>query len=209
MVTHSPRAFPWEQAPPVGTCQGTRKHNRSARARRPRSRSCLRKGCKRKYKPRCRIQRYCQEPECRRQVRRWQAARRQAKRRRDDYVRAQHAEAEKERRQQTKVVSQAVEDTEVTPARGHADEFFFSLPLCDRPGCHERPMISVRNRAHYCSPACRQAVRNVKDRERKWLVRGTRDGRKKRSFEYEVARQRRIPRRDRVTNPSPLRAPPD
>jgi hypothetical protein len=109
----------------VGTCQGTRKHNRSARARRPRSRSCLRKGCGRKYKPRCRIQRYCQEPECLRQVRRWQAARRQAKRRQDADVRAQRAEAENERRRQTKLVSQAVEDTEVTPARGHADEPFF------------------------------------------------------------------------------------
>jgi hypothetical protein len=111
----------------VGTCQGTRKHNRPARARRPRSRSCLRKGCGRKYKPRCRIQRYCQEPECLRQVRRWQAARRQAKRRRDADVRTQRAEAEKERRQQAKVVAQAVEDTEVTPARGHVDELFFRL----------------------------------------------------------------------------------
>ena len=109
----------------MGTCQGTRKHNRSARARRPRTRSCLRKGCGCKYKPRCRIQRYCQEPDCLRQVRRWQAARRQAKRRRDAEIRAQHAEAEKERRQRTKVVSQPVEDTEVTPARGHEAELFF------------------------------------------------------------------------------------
>jgi hypothetical protein len=124
-VTHSPRAFPWEQAPPVGTCQGTRKHNRSARARRPRSRSCLCKGCGCKYKPRCRIQCYCQEPECLRQVRCWQAARRQAKRRRDSEVRARRAEAEKERRRQTKLTSQPVEDTEVTPAHGHVDEKFF------------------------------------------------------------------------------------
>jgi hypothetical protein len=128
-VTHSPRAFPWEQAPPVGTCQGTRKHNRAARARRPRSRNCLRKGCKRKYKPRCRIQRYCQEPECLRQVRRWQAARRQAERRKDAHVRARRAEAEKVRRQQTKVVPQGVEDAEVTAARGHADEIFFASAL--------------------------------------------------------------------------------
>lgn len=109
----------------MGTCQGTRKHNRSARARRPRSRICLRKGCGRKYKPRCRIQRYCQEPDCLRLVHRWQAARRQAKRRRDAEIRAQHAEAEKERRQRTKAVSQPVEDTEVTPARGHVAELFF------------------------------------------------------------------------------------
>jgi hypothetical protein len=71
------------------------------------------------------MQRYCQDLECLRQVRRWQAARRHAKRRQHDDVRAQHAEAEKERRQQTKVLAQAVEVTEVTPARGHADETFF------------------------------------------------------------------------------------
>ena len=66
--------------------------------------------CRRKYQPRCRNQRYCQEPECLRQVRRWQAARRQAKRRQDADVRAQHAQAEKERRQRAKSASQAVED---------------------------------------------------------------------------------------------------
>ena len=58
-------------------------------------------------------------------------------------------------------------------------------------------------------PACRQAVRNVQDRERKWLFRGTLDGRKKRSFEYQAARQRRVPQQGSITNPSPLRAPPD
>jgi hypothetical protein len=109
----------------VGACHVTGRQRRLARGRRPRPRICLRKGCERKYKPRCRIQRYCQEPECRRQVRRWQAARRQAERRKDAHVRAQHAEAEKVRRQQTKVVLQAVADAEVTAARGHADKLFF------------------------------------------------------------------------------------
>jgi hypothetical protein len=86
---------------------------------------------------------------------------------------------------------------------------FFSLSLCDRPGCHERPVISVRNPAHYCSPACRQAVRNVQDRERKWLSRGTLDGQKKRFFEYQAARCHRDLQQGRITNPSRLRAPPD
>ena len=124
-MTHSPRAFPLGASTSRGHPQGKRKHNRSARARQPRPRNCLRKECNRKYKPRCRIQRYCQEPECLRQVRRWQAARRQAKRRKDAHVRSQRAEAEKVRRQQTKVVAQAVENTEVTPAHGHVDELFF------------------------------------------------------------------------------------
>jgi len=82
MLTHSPRAFPWEIEPPVGTCQGTGKRRADARGRHPRQRKCLRKGCRRKYKPRRWNQRYCQDPECKRQVDRWLEARRQAKRRR-------------------------------------------------------------------------------------------------------------------------------
>ena len=77
------------------------------------------------YQPRCWNQRYCQDPECQRQLRRWLAARRQAKHRQDIAVKAQHAQAEKARRQRAKAVSQAVENPEVAPARGHAAEDFF------------------------------------------------------------------------------------
>lgn len=70
---------------------------------------------------------------------------------------------------------------------------FFAPPLCDRPGCHEPPAASVRNPARYCCAACRQAVRNVQDRERKWRLRGTLHGRWKRAFEYQAARRRRPP----------------
>ena len=166
----------------MGTHHVKGKHRRQARRRRPRSRICLRKGCGRKYQPRCWNQRYCQEPECQRQVRRWQAARRQAKHRQDADAKARHAQAESERRQRAKAASQAVQ----TP-RGYAGAWsrsrnFFSPPLCDRPGCHEPPVTSLRNPARYCCPACRQAVRNVQDRERKWLARGTLDGRKKRAI---------------------------
>ena len=162
---------------------GLHSHSRLPRARRPRPRTCFRKGCGRKYQPRCWNQRYCQDPECLRQVRRWQDARRQAKRRRDDRVKAQHAQAEKERRRHAKTMPKAVENPEVAP-HVVTQQKFFSLPLCDRPGCHEPPVISLRNPARYCCAACRQAVRNVQDRERKWRSRGTLDGRKKRDIEY-------------------------
>ena len=42
----------------------TGKRRRRARGRRSRPRICLRKGCRRKYHPRCHNQRYCQDPEC-------------------------------------------------------------------------------------------------------------------------------------------------
>ena len=128
MFTHSPRAFPLGVTAPVGTLHSTQCHSRLPRARRPRPRICLRKGCGRKYLPRRWNQRYCQDPECLREVRRWQAARRQAKRRQDIGVNAQHARAQKERRQRAKVAPKAIENPEVAPARGHAAENFFRSP---------------------------------------------------------------------------------
>ena len=104
------------------------RHRRLTRGRRPRRRVCLRKGCGRKYQPRCWNQRYCQDPECLRQVHSWQAARRQAKRRQDARVKAQHAQAEKDRRQRAKTTPKAIENPKVAPARGHAPENFFLSP---------------------------------------------------------------------------------
>ena len=59
---------------------------------------------------------------------------------------------------------------EVAAARGHAAKIFLPTPLCDRPGCYEPPPKSGRNQATLLLPACRQAVRRVRDRERKWLL---------------------------------------
>jgi hypothetical protein len=208
MVAHPPRAFPLGVAAPVGALHDTHRHSRLPRARRPRPRTCFRKGCGRKYQPRCWNQRYCQDPECLRQVRRWQAARRQTERRRNERVRAQHAQAEKERRQRDKISPKAIESPEVAPARGHAAKFFSPLSLCDRPGCYEPPVISRRNPARFCCAACRQAVRNVLDRERKWLSRRTLDGQKKQAIEFGTACPNRSLPQQTTAADLPPRAPP-
>lgn len=111
----------------MGACQGTGKRGCSARGRRPRLRTCLRKGCGRKIQPRRWNQRYCQDPECLRKVRQWQASRRQAKHRLTAEAKARHAQAEKARRQHRKSASQTVENSQVAPPRGHAAEIFFLL----------------------------------------------------------------------------------
>ncbi len=69
-------------------------------------------------------------------------------------------------------------------------------------------MTSSRNPARYCCAACRQAVRNVQDRERKWLSRGTSDGRKKRAIEYRATHRIRALRQQTTTADVPPRAPP-
>jgi hypothetical protein len=209
MVAHSPRAFPWEIEPPVGARQGTRTHRRPSRPRRPRMRTCLRRGCTLKYQPRCYHQRYCRHPDCQRELNRWHSARRQAKRRQDHNVKARHAQAEQARRQRAKSLPQPVENSELPSPRGHAARAFFFWPLCDRPGCYRLPGSSIRNQARYCSCACRQAVRNALDRERKWRSRGTLDGRKKRAIEYQAARRHRAFRHAHVAKSPPSRPPPE
>jgi hypothetical protein len=109
----------------VGNHDVKEKHRPKARARRPRERTCLNKKCGRKYHSRRWNQRYCQDPECLREVRRWLAAQRQAKRREDADAKAEHAQAERARRQRAKSTPQVAESPELTPARGHAAETFF------------------------------------------------------------------------------------
>ena len=161
------------------------------RPRRLRPRLCLRKGCGHTYLPRRWNQRYCQDPECRREVRRWQAARRQARRRQNPTAKNQQAQAQRARRQRARSAPQPPQNPEVTPARGHAAKIFLPLVLCHRPGCYEPPLTSVRNRAHFCAPACRQAVRRVRDRERKWVSRNRFRTQRARLREYATARRRR------------------
>jgi hypothetical protein len=186
---------------------GCRHHKPNGR-RRPRARLCLRKGCGRKYTPRRWNQRYCQDAECLRLVRRWQTAKRQAERRQDEAVKAKHAEAQKARRQRASSSPQPPKDPDVAAARGHAAKIFSPTPLCDRPGCYEPPRKSGRSQAKYCCPACRQAVNRVLDRERKWLKRGTFQGRRAREREYQASRARRCGQPHEPASAMPARAPP-
>lgn len=61
--------------------------------------------------------------------------------------------------------------------------------FCNRPGCYRAVRCSHRCHARYCSDECRQAMKRVHDRERKWLARNTEAGRFKRRLEYEAARR--------------------
>ena len=209
MLAHSPRAFPWEQDLPWALARLREIITAGPEQRRPRIRKCLRKGCRRRYQARNWNQRYCQDPKCLRLVRRWQAARR-----RPNVARMTLSKPSTPRQRRIAVSESSsrprrLKTPKLYPRAWSRTPIFFLLPVCDRPGCYKAPKKSVRNRARYCCAACRQAVRKVQDRERKWLSRGTLDGRKKRSFEYRAARKRRVPQQGSITNPSPLRAPPD
>jgi hypothetical protein len=176
----------------MGPEQPTRRSQPSTtKRRRPRPRVCLRKACGRRYTPRRWNQRYCQDPECLREVRRWHSRQRQQRRRADPEVRQRHRHAERARRQEAKARGCKPAARPPDRARGHAGEKSSGV-FCDRTGCYEPPRASLRTPACYCSAACRTAVRRVRDRERKWLSRTTFAGRMKRRSEYEAARRRRL-----------------
>lgn len=196
-------------SPPVGQEEPTSDRVDRARAprrrrrrrRRPRPRSCHRKGCGHRYLPVRRNQRYCGDPACRRLLRRWQAAKRQRKRRATPDGRRRHRDEERERRRPREPHgdkpgrdrSQSSEPRRKQP-RGHAGRYTRHGPICDRPGCWEPPRPSLRTKARYCGDECRRAVRRVVDRERKWRLRATTIGRRKRRDEYARARGRRARR---------------
>jgi hypothetical protein len=113
------------------------------------------------------------------------------RRRQDEAAKVEHAEVERARRRRVPSSPQVPKAPEVAAAHGHAAKIFSPTVLCDRPGCHEVPKKSGRSQRRYCCPACRQAVRRVLDRERKWQVRGTFRGQRAREREYQAARARR------------------
>jgi hypothetical protein len=158
-------------------------------------RICLRKDCNRKFQPRRRNQLYCQDPQCLREVRRWQSTRRQRELRATAEGRGKHARAERERRQRRREEDKASPIDKSSPrgAQSCAWSRTKRIPenLCDRPGCYQPRRSSPRVPARYCSDACRQAMRRVQDRQRKWQRRNSFAGRYKRQLEYERARQRR------------------
>lgn len=156
-------------------------------------RRCLRKECGRRFQARRYNQRYCGEPECLAEVRRWQGAKRQQKCRSQPGARQRHAEAERQRRKQRALEAQRpVKGSAWSRSRRHPEIF------CDRPGCYEPLRDSPRAPASYCGDDCRAAMRQARDRERKWLRRKTVAGRFKRRLEYQAARAKR--RGDRVAS---------
>jgi hypothetical protein len=148
-------------------------------------RTCLRKGCGEVFQPARWNQRYCREAHCLLEVRRWQAAKRQRAYRQSAENRKRHAEAEARRRRAKKEAANAAEGStntrseEAVPGsppkstRGGAWSRSNKIPedFCDRPGCYEPLPADSRAPARYCGGDCRQAMRRVRDRERKWLIR--------------------------------------
>jgi len=181
----------------MGRMQDTNEAGTPARGRRLGWRTCLRKGCGWRYRARQWNQRYCGDPGCGKLVRRWQATKRQRQRRAQPEVRKKHAEAERVRRQRRPPPDESTSPEAAPPGAPASLDGAWSrsetpLPaiLCGRPGCYESPRDSCRSSSLYCGDGCRAAMRQVRDRERKYLARKTKAGRLKRRLEYSAAAKR-------------------
>ena len=113
-----------EQQPPMGHVEHTTVAGTSTRGRRLGWRTCLRKGCGRRYQAQHWRQRYCRKPDCLRELRRWQAAKRQRKRRATAEGRERHAREERERRRRNKSQPTSPSLSIRDGARGHAIKKF-------------------------------------------------------------------------------------
>ena len=195
----------------MGQSQFTSRRQASASTRGLRPRVCLRKDCARVYQPRRWNQRYCQEPECLKEVRRWQNAQRQEQRRRRPEVREQHATAERQRRARRRQAHASAMLGEPSPTGAPSDGRAWSrrrkifAPFCHRPGCYEPLPQGGRVPARYCGSACREPMQRVLDRERKWLRRKTPEGRRQRGSEDQARGPGRGKRRVESTRHRPRR----
>ena len=162
----------------MGQYQDTLHSDGSARSgRKFQSRICHRKYCGRTYNPRSWNQRYCQEPNCIREVRRWHAKKRQRKYRQDPENLKRHASAQAARRKRKREAPEDAENGDNSPSPDVSDRPPWSrskddsLDFCDRPGCYDPRRVSHRAPSRYCGNECRNEIRRVRDRERKWLSR--------------------------------------
>jgi hypothetical protein len=138
-------------------------------------RLCLLKGCEQWFQPSLPQARYCSRA-CQRSAcrwRRWRASRRyRASPQGQERRRAQNHRYRQRQREcrSTEASSESPEGADPAcegqrPAE--IPEEFANCP-CDRPGCYELFVLQSRSpQQHFCTSACRQALRRVRQRERR------------------------------------------
>lgn len=135
------------------------------RARRPRHRMCLLKGCESVYRPQHPLARYCRAV-CRAAARQWRKWKAQQRYRESPNGRQKRQAQCRRNRERRKAKESARKIASAGTARVIPIGFF----SCDRPGCYrvfKRTKRSPQQR--FCSRACRLALERVLKRERRWL----------------------------------------
>lgn len=133
-------------------------------------RICLLKDCDRVYRPNHPLSRYCSK-QCQQAAARWHQ--RQANRRyraSDQGKTCRRAQACRYRRRksETSSVSQNTKSPSAD-SEGYGDPVPLQEFCCQRPGCYETFSKTTRSPLQkFCNAHCRQALRRVLVRERRW-----------------------------------------
>jgi hypothetical protein len=145
-------------------------------------RRCLLKGCERWFRPSRPQARYC-SPACRQAARRWRRWRAAQRYRVTEHGKQRRrAQSQRYRQQRRQRRALTVSDTPAPEGQRPATipQDFSGCP-CDRPGCYQLFVPSPRSPdQHFCSPACRQALRRVRQRDIRRLERRRRGARPRR-----------------------------
>jgi hypothetical protein len=132
------------------------------------ARRCLLKGCEQSFHPSDWRSRYCSSA-CRSQACRWRRAEANRRYRHSEHGqacrRAQSARYRERARERLKMVA----DASPRSAEGYPQPMAEGSTGCHRPGCYERFTPTGRSPGQiFCSTGCRQALRRVLLRERRW-----------------------------------------
>lgn len=160
-------------------------------------RLCLNEPCERNFQPTHHLDRYC-SPECLESARRWQVRFANQVYRRSNSGKLRRKEQAqryrlnlKERKAREAALAQKTSELEpllepllepqlepqleplsVASREGYTKESSHEKSCCHRPGCYRRftppPQSPLKK---FCSPRCRNALRRVILRERKWVAR--------------------------------------
>jgi hypothetical protein len=141
------------------------------RAHRPRSRSCLLKGCEGVFRPQQPLARYCGEV-CLEKARQWQAWKARRRYRQSTNGKQKRQAQSRRYRERCKATPER-KTVPVGQGEGHPYRpYKIFLCSCDRPGCYAEFHRSQRSPLQrFCSRACRRAVERVLEREQRWRKR--------------------------------------
>lgn len=139
----------------------------------PRGRLCLLKGCERTFHPPHPLSRYCSAA-CAAAARRWRQ--RTANRRYRASAHGKECRREQSRRYRAALRARKVaRNTPRDGCEGYPYAATSEIFCCRRPGCYEHFLRRARSPGQkFCSWRCRQALRRVLIRERRWRRKFTR-----------------------------------
>jgi len=143
--------------------------HRKWRARWPRLRFCLLKGCWRLFRPSHHpLQRYCSKA-CSDQAKKWRAWK---YRHSDKGKKVRRTQSKDYRKRQKERKTQKVKKPDDVIGGARVTERKKNSHSCDRPGCYEEFDPDWRSPLQrFCSHACRRALERVLERERRWWER--------------------------------------